>query len=198
MTSEEELTSDDEASVPPFLYVSPGTPSPSGNARKRARVALPGRAGSSPIQRLAERPVKPIPARIPSDGRADARKRKRVESDATIQEGADLWPGPEIIPADKGHTQIPIHDRGGTLMYQQQGPPAPFTMQPPYGGHNAFSGAAYQGPFYPPQPYIPQGWPSMPLNNGAQQWGAPNPYNQEELDPYTGMRRGGYGNGSQY
>lgn len=181
--------------APVAHYVPTGLPSPSGNARKRARVWPPKPPAGSPLQLVTERTVKPIPSRHgPADRNPvdDARKRKRSGPAVGVQ-SSDHWPQAE---AGVGH--FPVPDRGANAMYQPSGPPAPFSMQPPYVGHNAFSGPTYQPPFYPQHAYGQQGWPPMNLNNAPPQWPVPNPYSQEEIDPFTGMRRGGYGNTSQY
>lgn len=196
-TSDDEQSSDCEFDAPPAHFVPTGITSPSGHARKRARVEPPNTTASPPPQRVTDRHVKAIPTRIPADSGADPRKRKRTTSDAAGQQ-ADVWHGPDMTRVEVAPGQFPLHERGATPMYPPQGLTAPFAMQPLYGGHNVFSGAPYQAPFYPQQLYGPPGWNQMALNNGAQQWPAANAYNQEEMDLYTGMRRGGYGNGAQY
>lgn len=200
-TSGDEASSEDNAPVPAPRYVPAGIPSPSGNMRKRARVESPTQAAGQPLQRGAERAVKAIPLRQASDPKQlgdDARKRKRHEA-VPPAHAFELAPSPDVSRAEPILGHLPSFDRGATPIYQTAGIPGPFSMQPPYVAHNAYSGPAYQPPFYPQHAYGQQNWPPMnPNPNNVPQWPPGNPYSQDEIDPYTGMRRGGYGGGPQF
>lgn len=185
--SPEAFSSDDEVHAPVAQYLPIGSPSPSGNPRKRARVAHPTHPTGSPSQRVAGRAVKPVPFRHGPDD--EPRKRKQSGAAAAMQP-SEGWPTAE---APLGGFPV------ATPMYQPSVPPAPFSMQPLYVGHNAFSGPTYQPPYFGQHPYGQQAWPPMNPNNATQQWPPVNPYSQQEdMDPYMGMRRGAYGAGGQY
>lgn len=197
--SDDEFSSGDNIPAPDHHYIPTGALSPSGNIRKRARVGAFPHPGPSSPQQSGPRPVKSIPARYAADEgnhADDARKRKR--SAAASMHSAEPWSLPDTSRPETALGPPPLHDRGGTSMFQPSGLPAPFSMQPPYVGHTAFSGPAYQPPYYPPHAYGQQGWPPMNLNNAPPQWPSSNPYNQEDMDPFLGLRRGGYGNGQPY
>ncbi|KZP22015.1 hypothetical protein FIBSPDRAFT_890808 [Athelia psychrophila] len=143
------------------------------------------------------------PVREANNDKADKRKRKRSGTDVAVDRGDDASSRPE---AERAQTIAPglfsPPAPGPAPMFPPAFAPAPFPVapfpsQPPYVPQPSFPGPAYQPPFYPPT-YGQQGWPQSNPANAHQQWGAPQPYSQEDMDAYMAMRRGGYGTGGAF
>ncbi|KZP21987.1 hypothetical protein FIBSPDRAFT_953313 [Athelia psychrophila] len=201
-SSDSEGSSDSAFNAPGVRFTADGPETPSGPSRKRARLAASNVPPLPPSPPAGIRPVKPMPAR--SSGYE--KKRKRGDVTPVVEAAQPVHPDEPRQPLPEPARPIPVGRAGQhadlrmpppahsapNLAFHQAGFPPPFALQAPYPPHPTFAGPLYGPPGYPPH-YGPQGWGPPPPQHAHQAWvPPPAQYHQEDLDPTTQMRRGGY------